>query len=99
MWVLGFIAIGSFGFAQAPLYGHLHFKRWKRSVQCCSADGQTTDVKSRVQVGISSGGEASSRCGADILAQGGSLADAAIATAACLAVERPQSAGLSLFVL
>ena len=94
VWVLGCMAIGSFGFAQAPPYGHLHFKRWKRSAQCCSADGQTTDGKSLVQVGISSGGEASSRCGADILAQGGSLADAAIATAACLAVERPQSAGL-----
>ncbi len=66
--------------------GHLDFPKWKRDNTCCTARGR--------KAAIASGGSHSSKIGTDIMAKGGNLVDASVATAFALAVERPHSCGI-----
>jgi hypothetical protein len=66
---------------------HLDYQKWKRTRECCTAQG--------MKVAIASGGTFSSKCGEKILDGGGNLIDAAVATAFCLAVERPHSVSIA----
>lgn len=68
-------------------YGHLNFEKWDRTPECCEAIGR--------KVAISSGGPQSTECGKTVISQGGNLIDSAVATAFCLAVERPQSVSIA----
>ncbi len=66
--------------------GHLDFPKWKRDNTCCTARGRKS--------AIASGGSHASRIGIEVMARGGNLIDAAVATAFALAVERPFSCGI-----
>jgi gamma-glutamyltranspeptidase/glutathione hydrolase len=68
-------------------YSHLDLKKWDRTADCCEANGK--------QFAISSGGKHSTECGKRILASGGNIVDASVATAFCLAVERPHSVSIA----
>ena len=58
-----------------------------RTADCCEAKGK--------RFAISSGGKHSTECGKRILASGGNIVDASVATAFCLAVERPHSVSIA----
>ena len=66
---------------------HLDYQKWNRTNECCVAQGK--------KVAIASGGSHSSECGEKVLDGGGNLVDAAVATAFCLAVERPHSVSVA----
>lgn len=65
---------------------HLDYKKWNRTKECCTAQGK--------KVAIASGCSQSSKCGKKVLEGGGNIVDAAVATAFCLAVERPHSVSI-----
>jgi len=73
------------GCASSP-YPHIDFKGWDRTETCCLASGK--------KMAVASGGTHASQAALEISQMGGTLADAAVAAAFTLAVERPQSLGL-----
>ena len=73
--------------AQSFTDKHLDYQKWNRTKECCVAQGK--------KIAIASGGTHSSKCGEKVLNGGGNLVDAAVATAFCLAVERPHSVSIA----
>lgn len=66
--------------------GHLPLELWKRTPECCSAQGKS--------FAVATGGTAAAQAAMDLNKKGCSVVDAAVAATFVLAVERPQSTGI-----